>query len=97
MLPVVFSACFVVAIALVFSVQESSYNPFYSDVAVKLCNFNGRFKFTFQLVLWDEFKGMAEHSVRAQQAVMCPVFNDEYCVCLYVNCLAWSVPFLSRE
>ena len=44
--------------------QETTYNPYYADVAVKLCNFHNRFKFTFQLALWDEFKSFEENAVR---------------------------------
>ena len=45
--------------------QEATYNAFYAEVGTKLCGFHGRFKFTFQLALWDEFKLFKDHTVRA--------------------------------
>lgn len=45
-------------------VQEATYNPFYAEVGVKLCTYHNRFKFTFQLALWDEVKALADRKVR---------------------------------
>jgi hypothetical protein len=36
--------------------QEKPYNPYYSHVALKLCEAHASFKFTFQLSYWDMFK-----------------------------------------
>ncbi len=44
--------------------QEATYNPFYAEVGVKLCTYHNRFKFTFQLALWDEVKALADRKVR---------------------------------
>ncbi len=46
--------------------QEEMYNPYYAEVASKLCSYHNRFKFTFQLALWDEFKGFGDHTVCAR-------------------------------
>lgn len=40
--------------------QEASYNPFYAGVGVRLCALHPRFKFTFQLALWDAFKAFGD-------------------------------------
>lgn len=44
--------------------QEAAYNPFYSNLAVRLCQYHARFKFTFQLTFWDTFKRTSDLSVR---------------------------------
>ena len=36
--------------------QEAAVNAFYADVALKLCEYNPRFKFTLQLAFWDALK-----------------------------------------
>ena len=43
--------------------QEQTYNPFYADVATRLCSHHNRFKFTFQLTFWDAWKTLDEEHV----------------------------------
>lgn len=47
--------------------QEVSYNPFYSLVAVRLCTFHNRFRFTFQLAYWDAFKSFPESNTTSRR------------------------------
>lgn len=59
-----FSICIIpLPLSLTLATQEATYNPFYAEVAVKLCNYHNRFKFTFQLAFWDEFKVFDDHTV----------------------------------
>eukprot|EP00455_Lapot_gusevi_P043605 TRINITY_DN5328_c0_g1_i3.p1 TRINITY_DN5328_c0_g1~~TRINITY_DN5328_c0_g1_i3.p1 ORF type:complete len:208 (-),score=43.34 TRINITY_DN5328_c0_g1_i3:44-667(-) len=44
--------------------QENVYNPYYSLVGHKLCVFNHKFAYTFQLAYWDLFKQFATMPVR---------------------------------
>ena len=46
----------IVRVVLDCAAQEGAVNPFYGDVAGRLCGYNPRFKFTFQLCFWDAFK-----------------------------------------
>lgn len=36
--------------------QEKVYNPYYSHLANRICDYQNKCKFTFQLTLWDYFK-----------------------------------------
>jgi nucleolar MIF4G domain-containing protein 1 len=40
--------------------QESTYNPFYAELAKTLCTQHRQYKITFQFVFWDAFKAMQE-------------------------------------
>lgn len=44
--------------------QERVHNPYYELVAARFCNLNHGFKITFQYVLWDEIKTVADADVR---------------------------------
>jgi nucleolar MIF4G domain-containing protein 1 len=44
--------------------QEKSYNPFYAHLAAKLCLFNRRYRFSFQLAFWDVLKDLDDCEVR---------------------------------
>lgn len=44
--------------------QEKSYNPFYAHLAAKLCHFNRRYRFSFQLAFWDVLKDLDDCEVR---------------------------------
>jgi len=37
---------------------SKTYNPYFGELAVKLCQQKPQFKFTFQLLFWDKFKEM---------------------------------------
>lgn len=52
--------------------QEAAYNVFYSNLAVRMCQYHARFKFTLQLAFWDVFKKMGDLVVR----LMCCVAPD---------------------
>lgn len=38
--------------------ESKTFNPFFSLLAIQLCNFNSRFKFSFQVVIWDRLKDL---------------------------------------
>jgi len=44
--------------------QEKSYNPFYAFLAIRICQFQSKAKFTLQLSIWDLFKQMNNMKVR---------------------------------
>ena len=50
--------------------QEAAYNVFYSNLAVRMCQYHARFKFTLQLAFWDVFKKMGDLVVRLVCAVV---------------------------
>ena len=45
--------------------RGKTYNPFFAYLAQRLCSYHHRFKFTFQLSLWDAFKRMDSGSADA--------------------------------
>lgn len=49
----------IVRVAIDCAAQEVAYNPFYGAVGARLCTLFPRFRFTFQLALWDAFKTFA--------------------------------------
>lgn len=44
--------------------NEKSYNPFYSHLAYRICDYQPQCKFTFQLAFWDTFKQFEAISMR---------------------------------
>ena len=50
--------------------QEKSYNPFYAFLAVRLCEFQSKAKFTFQLSFWDFFKQLDDKTKTRKAANM---------------------------
>lgn len=44
--------------------QEKSYNPFYAFLAIRICQFQSKAKFTLQLSIWDLFKQMNDMKAR---------------------------------
>jgi len=44
--------------------QEKVYNPYYSHLAKRLCSYQNKCKFTFQLALWDSFKQFEDMKAR---------------------------------
>lgn len=47
-------------------VQEKSFNPFYSFLLQKFCEYDRRFQMTFQFLLWDKFKEMSHQSEQSR-------------------------------
>jgi nucleolar MIF4G domain-containing protein 1 len=43
---------------------EKSYNPFYCHLAKRICEYQNKCKFTFQLTFWDSFKQFDEMKAR---------------------------------
>jgi nucleolar MIF4G domain-containing protein 1 len=44
--------------------NEKSFNPFYSHLAARICDYQPQCKFTFQLSFWDTFKQFDELKLR---------------------------------
>jgi len=44
--------------------NETTYNPFYSHLAARICDYQPQCKFTFQLAFWDVFKQFEEVKLR---------------------------------
>lgn len=44
--------------------NEKSYNPFYSHLAARICDYQPQCKFTFQLAFWDFFKQFEDFNLR---------------------------------
>lgn len=44
--------------------QEAAFNPFYAHLAARLCEFDQRHRFSFQLTFWDQFKELGKMPVR---------------------------------
>ena len=44
--------------------NEKSYNPFYSHLAARICDYQPQCKFTFQLAFWDIFKQFEDLNLR---------------------------------
>ncbi|KAM3929089.1 nucleolar MIF4G domain-containing protein 1 [Leptodactylus fuscus] len=42
--------------------QEKTYNPFYSFLSSKFCEYDRRFQMTFQFSMWDKFRDLASLS-----------------------------------
>uniref|UniRef100_S4RAV6 MI domain-containing protein n=1 Tax=Petromyzon marinus TaxID=7757 RepID=S4RAV6_PETMA len=45
--------------------QEKSFNPYYAYLGQKLCQFDRRFKMTFQFSMWDRFKTLGNLNATA--------------------------------
>jgi nucleolar MIF4G domain-containing protein 1 len=44
--------------------QEKVYNPYYAHLANRICDYQNKSKFTFQLCLWDAFKQFEDMKAR---------------------------------
>jgi len=44
--------------------EEEAYNPFYSHLAVRVCEYQQKSRFTLMLTFWDHFKQLRAYSVR---------------------------------
>jgi nucleolar MIF4G domain-containing protein 1 len=51
----------IVKVLLECACQEGAYNPFYSHILKRLCNYHSRFKYTLQLSLWDTIETLDQN------------------------------------
>ena len=59
--------------------QEKAYNPYYALLAEKFCTFDRKFKFTFQLAFWDEFKKLHDTNIAPRRLANLAQFLAHLC------------------